>query len=420
MRAFWIVPTALFLAACSSLEAPPRTVPQAEELTEAEQSDYLLALEEAARGRERRALAALGALLQRRPVHVPSHLMRQDLLRSLGEDEGMAAEYADLAVAGDVDAGAAVLAVRAGEGSVEERLTEYGEIAVKETTDPWPRIALSTVRAVRARAASDEASRRSRAGFPDEAAQLRAKARVAAERAVVEAERAVAVAPNLSTGHGALAHANALSARLATSDTKTLRKFRADATRAFDAALALDPGDPRLLLGRALLLRDAGKAREAQDDLDLARASSPLDLTVLKARAQNLDLLGRASDAAEAWTECEQLTPGDADIVVELAGSLARAEQWEESLRVYERAVRLYAGSDGPRWRAHRGLATVNTQLGLEGDAARLEEALRHLDLYLSTGGRDDDWAQEMREVLAPADEATDPAEPSSGSPDGA
>jgi tetratricopeptide (TPR) repeat protein len=301
-----------------------------------------------------------------------------------------------------------MLLARVEGGPAEGRIAAYQAAAVLGPSSPWPRIALGTARAELARDLQGRAEGRERAGYAEEAEALRAEARAAAERACTEAERAVALAPDLAASQAALAHALGVAASLTAGGDAERRLLRARAGECWDRSLAIDPGDPRVLLGRALLRRDAGRPAEAQGDLDAAARAAPRDPAVLSIRARNLDDQGLQAEAARAWEAAVRAAPADAEVRTDFASSLARAGRWEEALGAWRKADALFAGSGGERWKARRGLATGLAQLGLERkDPALLAEALVQLRAYRAEGGPDASWAARLGEVLGEEAEAS-------------
>jgi len=393
---------ALASAACGRSAAPPRSVPDGGVLDEALRQRYLRALEEVASGDPVGAAKALGPLLRARPLHVPSHLLHQDLARGekgLGHLDG---EYVSLARELPRSADADVLLVRARAASPEERIAGYQGAAVKDPAAPWPRIALAIARTELARELLRRASAKERDGFAEEAKRLRAEARASADRARTEAERAVALAPALSPAHGALGHALAAAVELAPPEgDKERREVRGRALDVLGKALSLDPGDPALLLDRALVLRDAGDMEGAARDLETAAAAAPRDPRILAARARNLSDLRRLQEATDAWREAVDAAPGDPDLRVDLGTALAASDRWPQALAEFRLADRLYATAKGERWKARRGLVTALVQMGFdEQDPARLAEAREHLRAYREEGGPDAGWAAKEAEFL--------------------
>ena len=410
-----LLAAALAVAACGRSAAPPRTVPEADALAEPQRRAYLRALARQAEGDRDGADRALAPLLGARPLHVPSHLLHQDLATAgaaVEAVEAIAKEYTALSRERPGDAAADVLAVRALPAATETRLAGYQAAAVKDPAAPWPRVALATERADHARELVQRAEARERAGFPDDGKKLRAEARTSLDRARTEGERAVAVAPGLAAAHGALAHALAVAADLVPMEDRARRDLRGRAIERLGAALRIDGGDPRLLAARGMLLREVERGAEAQADLDAAALAAPADPAILAARARNLQETGRPDLAAEAWKKAAAAAPADPALRVDCASALAREGRWKDALEQYRRADALYAAKGGERWRARRGIVTALAQIGLDArDPARLAEALEVLRAYRAEGGPDATWAGWMAEVLGDTAAGGEPTE---------
>ena len=392
----------ILLAAAGCRSAlPPRTVPDAARLDEDQRRSYLRALRERAAGDREGADKALAPLLALRPLHVPSHILRQDMARGAADAAAVAAAYEAIAGSAPGDASAAVLRARASVQTTEWRIGQYQGAAARDASAPWPRIALASARADHALDRARLAAEKTRTGHPQEGARLRDEARVSAERAVTEGERAAALAPDLAPAHAALAHARGVAAELAAEHDGQRNRLRGRALDAWSRALELDPADPRSLLGRALLLRQLQRRVEAQADLDAAARSAPRDLAVLCARARNLEDLERRGDAVGAWRDAAEVAPADPEVRADLGRALGSADRWAEALEEYRRADDGFRAAGGPRWKARRGLATALAQLGLErGEPALLQESRAHLRAYRAEGGLDRDWEAQLATLL--------------------
>jgi tetratricopeptide (TPR) repeat protein len=402
-RAVLLVPAVLALAGCGRSAGPPRTVPDASQVEPEYRDRYLRALERAALGDAVGAGKALAPLLRVRPLHVPSHLLHQDLARTEKGKGSVDGEYAAIAKELPTSADAAVLLARVRPGTREARIEAYQAAAVRDPAAPWPRIALATARTEQARELLAAAAARERDGFAEEAARQRAAAKSALERARTEAERAVALSADLAPAHGALGHALAAAAELVPESDRTRRDLLRRALDSFGRALALDPGDPGLLLGRGLLLV-ASDRKAAAVDLDAAAAAAPRDRAALAARARNLSEAGLLAEALEAWRAAVAALPGDPDLRVDLGRALGASDRWRQALAEFRRADALYESGGGERWKARRGLVTALVQLGIdEKDDRRLDEAREQLAAYRAEGGPDGGWAAKEAEFLGEA-----------------
>jgi len=401
-RCLRLLLAAVLAASCASSRPPERTVPEADLLPPAGQEAYREALRRMAAGDGAGADAALAPALAARPLHVSSHLLHQDLARATGRGDGLRTLYAAIAAELPADGGAAVLEARASPGSAEERIARYQAAAVRDSRSPWPRVALALARTDLAQALSARADARALEGFAEETRRLLAEAATAVERARAEGESAVALAPDLAAAHAALGRALAAGVPgWVPPGEKEARALHARALEALDRALALDPGDPRVLLERALLRRRLSQRREAEEDLDAAALAAPGDADLHAARAANLEELGRGEEALGAWAAAVAAAPDRPEAWLDAGGALARAGRWAEALERYRRADAIYASRGGERWRARRGIATAAAQVGLDAsDPSRFAEALENLRAYRSEGGPDRDWADLMAELL--------------------
>lgn len=410
---------AILAASCSSARPPGRTVPEPSLLPPAAREAYEDALRRAAAGDPAGADAALAPALAARPLHVSSHLLHQDLAGEAGRGASLGPAYASLAAGLPSDGGAAVLEARVVPGTGAERVARYQAAAAKDARSPWPRIALALSRTSLALELSRRAEARALEGFAEEARGLRAEATATLDRARAEGESAVALAPDLAAAHAALGRALAVRVPGAEpADEKEARALHARALEVLGRALALDPGDPRVLLERALLLRRLGKREEAEADLAAAARSAPRDAAVHAARAGNLEELGRSREAREAWAAALAAAPDWPEAWLDAGSAFARAGLWIEALERYRRADAIYAARGGERWKARRGIATALSQIGLDAsDPSRFAEALEQLRAYRSEGGPDRDWAARMAELLGEEEATASPPPPPRSSP---
>ena len=387
----------LLSAACGGLRPPARTVPEPDRLSDGQRDAYLSALEDAAAGLPAKALAHLEPLAALRPLHVPSHLLRQDLLRGEGREEEAALEYGALAAEPGATADAEVLRVRTSALPGPQRVAAYQAAAARDAASPWPRIALAVARRKQARDLEQGSRERALQGFAVESRALHEEAVAAAGRARTEAERAVALAPDLAASHACLAGALAEAADLARGTPEAARDLRGEAVDACGKALAIDPGDPRVLLERALLHRDSQKLDEALRDFEAAALAAPRDREILAERAAALESRGRTGEALAAWRELLEMEPRWTEAWMDGAGASLGAGRLDEALERYRRADVLYAEGGGERWRALRGGATTLAQMGLDrAEPDRLAEALGTVRAYAAEGGPDQAWVESM------------------------
>ncbi len=395
------VALALALAGCGRSAAPPRAVPDPAGLERGLPDAYLRAQATAAAGDPAAADRILRPLLRVRPLHVPSHLLHQDLARAAEAGGALAAEYADLARDLPSSADADLLLVRVRGGTLEDRVPGYQAAAVKDSGSPWPRIALATARTDLSRELLRRAAAKEREGFAEEGKKLRADARTSAGRARTEAERGVALAPGLAPAHAALGYALAAVVDVAADRDREKNEARVKALESFGKALSIDPGDPRVLLARALLLLDEGRREEACPDLDAAAEALPGDQGILVARARNLQDLGRPKEAMAGWKAAAAAAPRDPDLRLDYSYAFALNGMWKEALAEARTAERLYAAAGGERWKALAGIVTDLVQIGIEGaDSRPLDEARERFRDYRAAGGPSNEWAGKMAKIL--------------------
>jgi tetratricopeptide (TPR) repeat protein len=398
---------ACLLAGCSStVEIPQRSVPDGLSLTESQRRSYLDAARAIGEGRFDDAQRDLAPLLQVRPIHVPSHILRQDLSKREGAPEALRAEYDALAASLPADSGALLLRGRLASMDLRSRIEIYAAAAALSTTDPWPRIALALGRAEQARAMDSRAEERAREGFRDEQARLRLAALAVLDRARADAASAVALAPGLSSAHAAMGWVESTSAVLLGREEAERGPARGRAIVAFEQAIVLDPGDVRCRIARATLRLQTGvSVADVLPDLEAAVALAPADLEARKALARVLSE-ARHPDAVAAWEVATILRPEDGDLLVELGRALVDVERWDDALDVFRRASATYRAHGVPAWHALRGEFTVLAQRGVDtGSAEDLAEARRILQAYREAGGPDTAWAEGIDRLLTEPEE---------------
>ena len=134
-------------------------------------------------------------------------------------------------------------------------------------------------------------------GSGDEARRAAADARAAAETAI-------AIAPNLGMAH----------AQLATVLGNALLDYRAAAPE-FERALALSPGDARVVSASASFLALTGRTQEAVAQARKAVVLDPLNFRSHFVLGDALYYARRYREAVEAWTHSLELNPGQGLIV---------------------------------------------------------------------------------------------------------
>lgn len=90
----------------------------------------------------------------------------------------------------------------------------------------------------------------------------------------------------------------------------------AEAERVLSQALLLRPGDPDLLVDRALAYALQGQFRSAVEDLSIALTSRPSDLDALRLRANAWAELGRYEEAARDVARGLAFAPNDVELLL--------------------------------------------------------------------------------------------------------
>jgi TolB-like protein/Flp pilus assembly protein TadD len=130
------------------------------------------------------------------------------------------------------------------------------------------------------------------------------EARRAAAGARAAAETAIAIAPNLGIAHAQLARVLG----------SALLDYRAAAPE-FERALALSPGDARVVSASAAFLALTGRAQEAVTQARKAVVLDPLNPTSHFVLAEALYYARRNREAVEAWTHSLELDPAQGLVV---------------------------------------------------------------------------------------------------------
>jgi tetratricopeptide (TPR) repeat protein len=100
-----------------------------------------------------------------------------------------------------------------------------------------------------------------------------------------------------------------------------------------DAALAINPTDPRILFFHAIVLRGEGKLREAADVLEKVSKEFPRDREVQRQLGQMLYSLGRLDEARAAFEAVLAIDPNDAGAYQFLSPLYASAGRMQEASR---------------------------------------------------------------------------------------
>jgi len=139
---------------------------------------------------------------------------------------------------------------------------------------------------------------------------------------------------------------NVAIAELRTEQFGLAREQLRKAREALEAALAIEPSDPRTRYYWGLLLRSEGKPAEAADVLARVAAEFPRDREVQRQHAQTLYMLGRFEESLPAFEAIISVDPTDASAYQFLSPLYARLGRREEG----ERALALYLKwRDDPR-----------------------------------------------------------------------
>jgi tetratricopeptide (TPR) repeat protein len=128
-----------------------------------------------------------------------------------------------------------------------------------------------------------------------------------------------------------------------------------EAIKAFDAAVALEPGFAEAYGNRAALLAAAGLPEEALKSFDRALALDPAAVPDWVNRGALLQGLERHAEALASYDKALALSPNDAGIQVNRANALAMLSRFAEAEHAYDRALAL-----NPKLsiaHAHKGLA---------------------------------------------------------------
>jgi len=218
------------------------------------------------------------------------------------------------------------------------------------------------------------------------------EARRAAAGARAAAETAIAIAPNLGIAHAQLARVLG----------SALLDYRAAAPE-FERALALSPGDARVVSASAAFLALTGRAQEAVTQARKAVVLDPLNPTSHFVLAEALYYARRNREAVEAWTHSLELDPAQGLVVgyrgyayIGLGDYDTARKSCDVASRDYANFVCLAVAYDRLGRRADSD-ATINRLNKSEGESASYQFA----QIYAQRGdlSRALDWLDTARRV---------------------
>ena len=111
-----------------------------------------------------------------------------------------------------------------------------------------------------------------------------------------------------------------------------------ESQKAFNAALALDPGNEDALTGLALVYADLGDAKRAAELLKQVADKSP-NLRTLMALAGSYEQIRDYGLAAETLKKALELAPDNPDLKRALAQNYLFSDRFDESLKLYQELV---------------------------------------------------------------------------------
>ena len=203
------------------------------------------------------------------------------------------------------------------------------------------------------------------------------------EAAVALYDRALRLRPSLAAAHANRAHALALQAERRLKDGVDARPG-ADVLDAQGRAVSLDVRNPQLHRNYGVLLRQAGRLREAMAAFNAALTLDARDLESCLGLGATLGDLGGVALESECYAKWLAANPPSAPVMLALAGSLTLLGDADTALTWAERALAIDADAIGLMQ-----CASVLQQL------RRVEEAQAHSRRALDEAGR-------MPEMYAP------------------
>ena len=152
-----------------------------------------------------------------------------------------------------------------------------------------------------------------------------------------------------------------------------------DAVREYRKAIAKSPSTVNLhyRLGRALLLRshEPEALKDALQEFEAELRLNPRDAVAEFQVGQILQVLGRGAEALPRFERAVDLDPDFPEALIALARERLRAERFDESIAILERALSLHPASEP----AHYALMMAYRNAGRLEDAARVQSDLQEL-----------------------------------------
>ena len=112
-----------------------------------------------------------------------------------------------------------------------------------------------------------------------------------------------------------------------------------DALKAYDEALAIDPGHHQSLFNKAVVLQMLGRVQEALVYYDKALEVNPNDCETWGNRGIALRSLGRTEEAIESYYKGLGINPGDSALWSNLGIALRSVGRVKEAIECYDKAI---------------------------------------------------------------------------------
>lgn len=135
-------------------------------------------------------------------------------------------------------------------------------------------------------------------------------------------------------------------------------------------AIALDPGDPTLLLGLGVVLRKQGRLKEAVEAFETAMGMDPVWASPWFERGQTFENGGAIADAEADYRQALRREPRNPGFMASLAGACARLGRLDEAASHARAALEIAPG----HLVARRALAQIALERKDFADALRLLE----------------------------------------------